>query len=107
MCVSLSQRGMYMYFCFRQVIFVLSTINYSELTYRRPLEVYTYPGWALVIGWMLAVVSILWIPITSVYKIFQYRWKGKVSGVADCTFTKTSFKMCQTFIDRNFLFAVE
>jgi len=47
------------------------------------LEIYKYPGWALVIGWMLAVVSILWIPITSVYKIFQYRWKGKVSGVMD------------------------
>ncbi len=68
-----------LFFLQPQVIFILSAINYSELDYKRPSGVYTYPQWAVGIGWTLAVVSALWIPIYAVYKVVQYWYQRKVS----------------------------
>ena len=61
----------------------MAAIDYTELTYKRPSGVYVYPGWAIAVGWMLAVASIICVPIMSVYKILQYRWSGKVCCLKD------------------------
>ena len=62
----------------KQTIFILSTVNYSALTYVRPLGVYEYPSWAVNLGWILAITPILFIPATAVYKAVQYRLQRKV-----------------------------
>ncbi|XP_076446332.1 sodium- and chloride-dependent taurine transporter-like [Babylonia areolata] len=50
-------------------IFVMSAINYSELSYGRPgNKVYKYPDWAVGIGWTLAAASAIWVPIVGLYK---------------------------------------
>ncbi|RUS84339.1 hypothetical protein EGW08_007871 [Elysia chlorotica] len=50
-------------------VFVLSAIDYTELTYKRPNNrVYTYPDWGIALGWSMAAFSVIWIPIIAVYK---------------------------------------
>lgn len=58
---------------FCMVVFVLSTISYSELSYDRPSkETYHYPAWAVGIGWSLAGIAAIWIPIAWVYHVVKY-----------------------------------
>lgn len=60
----------------------MSIINYSELTYERPTTgVYTYPNWAVGIGWGIAALSAVCIPLTAIYKIVKYRLQGKVNNI--------------------------
>ena len=49
-----------------QIVFGLCVYSYSELTYNR---VYTYPKWAIGIGWTLACSSVFMIPLTMIGKI--------------------------------------
>ena len=57
----------------------MSCITYSELTYDRKYEgVYVYPGWAVAIGWTMACVSVLSIPIVSIIKILHTLRRRKV-----------------------------
>ena len=49
-----------------QVVFSLCIYSYSELTYNR---IYTYPKWAIGLGWMLACSSVIMIPLTMTFKI--------------------------------------
>jgi len=66
----------YMLFCwtflspaFCITVFILSAIDYSELTYERPNRPeYIYPDWGVAIGWSLAALSGIWIPIVALYK---------------------------------------
>ena len=39
--------------------------NYESPTYDK----YTYPPWAIGIGWMIAAASVILIPLTAIYKI--------------------------------------
>ena len=65
--------------CF-QSVFVMSAINYSELTYERPSEEYVYPDWAVGIGWALASCSAICIPIYAIYITCKFTIvEGKVS----------------------------
>jgi len=57
---------------FCMTIFVLSTIDYSELTYGRPRGTYTYPQWAVSVGWILAAFTAIWIPLGWAYHIIRY-----------------------------------
>lgn len=50
----------------------MSAINYSELDYKRPRSTYTYPGWAVGIGWTLAASSAVWIPLVGFYKWIKH-----------------------------------
>ena len=52
-----------------QAIFVLGCVSYSELTYKRKHVLYEYPSWAIGVGWMLALVSVVLIPIFMVQRI--------------------------------------
>ncbi|WAR01042.1 S6A13-like protein [Mya arenaria] len=57
---------------FCMVIFILSAISYSELDYKRPKGTYTYPQWAVSIGWTMAAFAAVWIPIGWLYHIIRY-----------------------------------
>lgn len=54
---------------YTMVIFVLGCVSYSDLTYKRKTVLYEYPRWAIVVGWMLAAISVIFIPIIMVYRI--------------------------------------
>lgn len=57
---------------FCMTIFVLSTIDYSELDYSRPKGTYQYPQWAVGVGWTMAAFAAVWIPIGWIYHIIRY-----------------------------------
>ena len=56
----------------------MSALKYSQLTYDRPDGIYTYPGWAVGIGWFLASLPLSAILITALYKLMHYTRSGKV-----------------------------
>jgi len=53
------------------VIFVMGCISYSDLTYKRKTVTYEYPGWAIGVGWVLASMSVIFIPIVMVFRILR------------------------------------
>lgn len=62
---------------FVTVMFIMTIANYETLTYNRT---YQYPMWGITIGWCLALMSVVMIPIVAVYKLifaegsFRERW---------------------------------
>ncbi|XP_076023236.1 sodium- and chloride-dependent creatine transporter 1-like isoform X1 [Genypterus blacodes] len=54
-------------------VFLFHAVNYNRLTYNK---VYTYPMWGEIIGWGLALSSMLCIPVTVLYKLL--RCKGSL-----------------------------
>ncbi|GFV93562.1 sodium- and chloride-dependent GABA transporter 1 [Trichonephila clavipes] len=52
-------------------IFLFSVIHYQPLVYAK---VYVYPWWGEMIGWMVALSSMIWIPVYFLY--FLYNTKG-------------------------------
>ncbi|CAK6968241.1 sodium- and chloride-dependent creatine transporter 1 [Scomber scombrus] len=54
-------------------VFLFHVVNYKPLTYN---TVYTYPLWGEVLGWLLALSSMLCIPITVLFKLL--RCKGSL-----------------------------
>ncbi|TGZ58016.1 hypothetical protein CRM22_009780 [Opisthorchis felineus] len=59
--------------CFTLIVFIISVAVYEELTYSRSTqtEVYEYPAWAVLVGWMLASCSVFMIPIVMVIQIIR------------------------------------
>lgn len=57
----------------------MSTINYSELDYKRPSGTYIYPQWAVIVGWTMAAFSAIFIPIMVPIQIWKYGLKADVS----------------------------
>lgn len=51
-----------------QGIFLFHLVNYKPLTYN---NVYVYPWWGEVIGWCLALSSMLCIPVSLLYKLVR------------------------------------
>eukprot|EP00064_Thunnus_orientalis_P015458 superscaffoldBa00002867_g15511 len=49
-------------------IFLFHLVNYKPLTYN---NMYVYPWWGEVIGWCLALSSMLCIPVSVLYKLFR------------------------------------
>ncbi|PRD31552.1 UNVERIFIED_CONTAM: Creatine transporter [Trichonephila clavipes] len=64
--------------CFHQGIFIFSLITYKPVTYNKDYE---YPGWAIFIGWCMALSSMLCVPVYFIYQILitpgtmRQRWK--------------------------------
>lgn len=54
--------------CVCMGIFLFHLVNYKPLTYN---NVYVYPWWGEVIGWCLALSSMLCIPVSVLYKLFR------------------------------------
>lgn len=59
-----------------QAVFLFHVVNYKPLTYN---TVYTYPLWGEVLGWALALSSMLCIPLTVLFKLL--RCKGSLREV--------------------------
>lgn len=77
-------------------MFILGAISYSELTYKRKTESYEYPNWAIGIGWTLACVSVIWIPIFMIYRLAHA--KGTIAEVINTVFfTANSVCIYQDF----------
>ncbi|XP_041129746.1 sodium- and chloride-dependent creatine transporter 1-like [Polyodon spathula] len=49
-------------------IFLFHLVNYKPLTYNKT---YVYPWWGEAVGWVLALSSMLCIPVTVIYKLFR------------------------------------
>lgn len=70
--------------CVCMGIFLFHLINYKPLTYN---NVYVYPWWGEVIGWCLALSSMLCIPVSLLYKLcgpmgsFKERWENLTKPV--------------------------
>ncbi|CAG5055151.1 unnamed protein product [Parnassius apollo] len=64
--------GIYWRICWKFIspIFIIGVVVFG-LLYQQPLQYqhYTYPPWAVVLGWGLACSSILMIPIVAIYKL--------------------------------------
>lgn len=52
-------------FSFLQFIFIFMLVDYSPSKYGD----YLYPRWADGVGWLFALSSIIFIPLTMVYKL--------------------------------------
>ena len=50
---------------------MLGCITYSELEYDRKSVTYQYPQWAIGVGWSLASISVICIPIVFAYRIWN------------------------------------
>lgn len=48
-----------------QGILGLSLYQWKVMTY----EDYTYPTWSMVLGWLMVICSVIWIPIMFVIKM--------------------------------------
>ncbi|KAL0194205.1 hypothetical protein M9458_012501, partial [Cirrhinus mrigala] len=48
------------------VILVFSVIQFKPARY----EDYVYPPWAQGVGWLIALASIIWIPIAAVHTLW-------------------------------------
>ena len=49
-----------------QGIFIFSMIQYRPLT----MAGYTYPGWAQVLGWFIALISVVCIPLGMIHAVY-------------------------------------
>ncbi|XP_033742250.1 sodium- and chloride-dependent taurine transporter-like [Pecten maximus] len=56
---------------FTMSIFIMGAISYSELDYKRKLVTYNYPSWAIGVGWTLAMISVIWIPIIMIKRLYD------------------------------------
>ncbi|XP_064641154.1 sodium-dependent noradrenaline transporter-like [Lineus longissimus] len=50
-------------------IVVSSVASFKGLEYEMSTHVYTYPGWANILGWMLTLSSMICIPLIAIYKM--------------------------------------
>ncbi|XP_052782178.1 sodium-dependent proline transporter-like [Mya arenaria] len=48
-------------------ILVFAWVDYAAVTYGD----YVYPGWVDGVGWLLALVSVIWIPGVAIYKLYK------------------------------------
>jgi len=56
--------------CVCEVIVVSSVMSYESLSYTSyTLGAYTYPHWANVVGWLIAVSSMMAVPAVAVYQL--------------------------------------
>ncbi|XP_067945396.1 sodium- and chloride-dependent taurine transporter-like [Watersipora subatra] len=54
------------------VVFILNCISYSTLKYKFSAHyTYTYPQWAISVGWLMACSSIIFVPIYMIYAIID------------------------------------
>lgn len=52
--------------CFLQVILVFSIIQFKPARYGD----YVFPAWAQGVGWVIAMASIIWIPLAAIHTLW-------------------------------------
>lgn len=67
-----------------QIIVISSFLHYRPLTYNGSMGLYTYPTFANVIGWGVALSSMLMIPGYAIYYLLTR--KGTLKQVHEFTF---------------------
>lgn len=86
--------GIYWRFCwkFAAPLFLIFIIVYGLLGYE-PLsyEDYVYPGWANVLGWLIAGSSVIMIPIVALWKLVTT--PGSFKRVSFFTYAMDLFNM--------------
>jgi len=61
-----------------QVIVMSSIMSYESLSYSSyTLGSYSYPHWANITGWMIAVSSMVSVPVVAVYQIIRLPGRAK------------------------------
>lgn len=66
-------------FCFlpAQFVVIASTVTSAGLKY----DEYTFPNWTNVLGWGVAMSSMLFVPLYAVYKFFSVSGTFKEVGI--------------------------
>lgn len=81
--------------CVWQGVFLFHVVNYKRLVYN---AVYVYPWWGEVLGWFLALSSMLCIPLTVLYKLLHC--KGSLMEVRlSCVCVATLLIMQKTTLE--------
>ena len=57
---------LFTFLSFQQFIIIFSWADYSGATYGTE---YVFPPWANALGWLMALCSVIWIPVVALYKI--------------------------------------
>lgn len=78
----------------RQGTFAFSLIKYTPLKYNNE---YVYPWWGYALGWLLALSSMVCIPLWIVYKMSMA--KGSLREVSDANITSEIKVKCIAFWD--------
>ena len=60
-----------------QFILIFSWADYTSVTYGS----YVYPDWVDAIGWILALSSVVWIPVIAIYKLYKEDDDDTIIGV--------------------------
>ena len=63
-----------------QVSFICSLMEYQHLTFNRW---YVYPGWVYVLGWLLALSSIVLVPVGALLQICTGTGRLRGESVTD------------------------
>uniref|UniRef100_A0A5K3EHC9 Transporter n=2 Tax=Mesocestoides corti TaxID=53468 RepID=A0A5K3EHC9_MESCO len=82
---------------FSLALFIFSVIVYGKLTYKRSSDVYEFPQYSVMVGWLLASCSVICIPIVAVYRIVK----------AEGTFFQRIRLLCQPNLTKSALLHLE
>jgi len=69
-----------------QVILVFSVIQFKPARY----EDYVYPPWAQAVGWIIALASIIWIPLAAAHTLWVL--PGSFAQVLDTHSLRSTFQ---------------
>ena len=78
--------------CVVQFILMLALIQHTPVTYGS----YTYPPWAVAIGWVFALCSILPLPVIAIIKVIKS--KGPLFKVCHCDMLTVPLFCCSCFL---------
>lgn len=84
-----------------KLIFVFSLIQYKPLAFKD----YQYPEWGINFGWLLALSSMLSIPVYAVYKFLSTSGTFKEVRIPKFRQNSKAFGFCLPCRDGNSLFA--
>ncbi len=80
----------------------MSTISYSDLDYKRPSGVYVFPRWAIAVGWTIAVIPLIWLPIYAIYQAVRITRRGQVRALTKecqiCLFIEATCRKFTTYM---------
>ncbi|KAF7638798.1 hypothetical protein Mgra_00001881 [Meloidogyne graminicola] len=62
------------------VVFILALyeqIKTSKRTYGKEKRLYIFPEWAIIFGWILSLISLIFIPLLIIINLIKFKKKGK------------------------------
>jgi hypothetical protein len=52
----------------------------SSLSYGKGKRLYSYPDWAIGLGWFISLVPVFFLPAFVLYNIWKFKQQGKVGS---------------------------